>query len=92
MNVRQDVGRRPVELGNLTKLTSAGLILDGDTGLCLPPELQDTVFGRLAIADNDVPLCAAVTAFPLAALWVLALALVLLGLRRNGMQRQPAAS
>ena len=81
-------GPIPVELGNLTELTS--LAIDSDTGLCLPPELQDTVFGQLAL-DRDVPLCAAVTTLPPAALWVLALALVLLGLRRNGMEKQPAA-
>ena len=47
------------------------------------------MFGQLAL-DEDVPLCAAVTALPPAALWVLALALVVLGLRRNGMARQAA--
>ena len=71
-------GPIPVELGDLTKLTF--LTIDGDTGLCLPPEIQDTVFGQLALAD-DVPLCAAVTTLPPAASWVLALALVLLALR-----------
>ena len=83
-------GPIPVELGNLTGLTE--LSIDSDTGLCLPPEIQDTVFGRLAIVDNNVPLCDAVTALPLAALWMLALALVVLGLRRNGIERQPAGS
>lgn len=39
-------GPIPVELGDL-ELTS--LSIDGDTGLCLPAEIQDTVFGRLAI-------------------------------------------
>ena len=82
-------GPIPVELGNLTGLTD--LRIDSDTGLCLPPELQDTVFGQLAVVDNNVPLCAAVTALPLAALWLLAFALVVLGLRRNGMERQLAA-
>ena len=82
-------GPIPVELGNLTGLTE--LRIDSDTGLCLPPELQDTVFGQLAVVDNNVPLCAAVTALPLAALWLLAFALVVLGLRRNGMERQLAA-
>ena len=80
-------GPIPVEFGTLTELTL--LRIDSDTGLCLPPEIQDTVFGQLAL-DENVPLCAAVTALPLAALWVLALALAVLGLRRNGMQRQPA--
>ena len=80
-------GPIPVEFGTLTELTL--LRIDSDTGLCLPPEIQDTVFGQLAL-DENVPLCAAVTALPLAALWVLALALVVLGLRRNGMARQPA--
>ena len=84
----QQLERIPVELGNLTALTE--LRLDSDTGLCLPLEIQDTVFGQLAVVDNNIPLCAAVTALPLAALWLLALALVVLGLRRNGMERQPA--
>ena len=85
-------GPIPVELGNLTGLTV--LRIDSDTGLCLPPEIQDTdtVFGRLAVVDNNVLLCTAVTALPLAALWMLALALVVLGLRRNGIERQPAVS
>ena len=59
-------GPIPVELGNLTALTD--LSIDSDTGLCLPPEIQDTVFGRLAVVENNVPLCDAVTALPLAAL------------------------
>ena len=77
----QLTGPIPVELGNLTELTF--LRIDGGTGLCLPPEIQDTVFGQLALNDG-VPLCAAVTALPPAASWVLALALVVLGLRRCG--------
>ena len=81
-------GSIPVELGNLTAL--ANLSIDGGTGLCLPPEIQDTVFGQLAL-HNDVPLCDVVTAFPPAALWMLALVVVVLGLRRNGIERQPAA-
>ena len=81
-------GSIPVELGNLTAL--ANLSIDSGTGLCLPPEIQDTVFGRLAL-HNDVPQCDVVTAFPPAALWMLVLVLVVLGLRRNGMDRQPAA-
>ena len=48
-------GPIPVELGDLTELT--GLFIDGDTGLCLPTEIQDTEFGRLAIDNNNVPLC-----------------------------------
>ncbi len=82
-------GPIPIELGSLTELTF--LRIDGDTGLCLPPEVQDTVFGQLAL-DEDVPLCAAVTALPLAALWVLALALVVLGLRRQGYSGRLMAS
>ena len=81
-------GPIPVEFGNLTELTA--LQIDDDTGLCLPPEIQDTLFGRLAV-NNNVPLCAAVTAVPPPALWVLALALVVLGLRRHLTERQPAA-
>ena len=49
------------------------------------------MFGQLAL-DEDVPLCAAVTALPLAALWVLALALVVLGLRRQGYSGRLMAS
>ena len=75
----QLTGPIPVELGNLTELTF--LRIDGDTGLCLPPEIRDTVFGQLAL-DQGVPLCAAVTALPPVALWLLALGLVVLGLRR----------
>ena len=82
-------GAIPVELDNLTALTD--LSIDSGTGLCLPPEIQDTVFGQLAALHNDVPLCDVVTAFPPAALWMLALVLVVLGLRRNGVERQPAA-
>ena len=82
-------GPIPVDLGNLTRLTL--LTIDSDTGLCLPPEIQDTVFGRLAL-DQNVPLCAAVTDLPVAALWLLALALVVLGLHRKRMERQPTAS
>ena len=74
-------GPIPVEFGNLTALTL--LRIDSDTGLCLPPEIQDTVFGLLAL-QQSVPLCAAVTTLPLAALLMLATALVVLGLRRNG--------
>ena len=80
-------GPLPVELGNLTALTT--LRIDGNTGLCMPREMQGTVFGRLAVGQG-VPLCDPVTAFPLAAVCVLALALVVGGLRRRGMQRQPA--
>ena len=85
----QLTGPIPVELGNLTRLTL--LRIDSDTGLCLPPEIQDTVFGQLAL-DENVPLCAAVTALPPAALWVLALALVALGLRRHGYSGRLMAS
>ena len=79
-------GPIPVELGNLTELTF--LRIDSDTGLCLPSELEDTVFGQLAL-DQDVPSCAAVTTLPPAALWVpaLALAFALLALRRRGTER-----
>ena len=81
----QLTGPIPVELGNLTELTL--LRIDSDTGLCLPPEIQDTVFGQLAL-DENVLLCAAVTALPAATLWALALALVVLGLCRRGVERQ----
>ena len=81
-------GPIPIEFGTLTELTS--LRIDSDTGLCLPPEIQDTVFGQLAL-DENVLLCAAVTALPAATLWALALALVVLGLRRRGMERQRVA-
>ena len=73
-------GPIPVELGGLTRLTE--LAIDGDTGLCLPPEIQTTTFGQLAALENDVPLCDAVTALPPAASWMLTLALVVLGMRR----------
>ena len=46
-------GPIPVELGNLTALTT--LRIDSDTGLCLPREMQDTAFGRLATREG-VPL------------------------------------
>ena len=55
LNNNQLSGPIPVELGELTGLTE--LSIDGDTGLCLPAEIQDTVFGRLAIDNNNVPLC-----------------------------------
>ncbi len=48
-------GSIPVEFRNLTGLTN--LSIDSDTGLCLPPEIQDTPFGQLAVVDNNVPLC-----------------------------------
>ena len=82
-------GPIPLEFGTLTELTF--LRIDSDTGLCLPPEIQDTAFGQLAL-DENIPLCAAVTALPLAALWVLALALVALGLRRHGCSGRLMAS
>lgn len=47
-------GPIPVELGNLTALAS--LIIDNDTGLCLPAEMPETAFSRLAVED-DVPFC-----------------------------------
>ena len=47
-------GPIPLELGNLARL--AELLIDSDTGLCLPPAIQETAFGRLAVG-NDVPLC-----------------------------------
>ena len=47
-------GPIPLELGNLTRL--ANLLIDSDTGLCLPPAIQETAFGRLAVGNN-VPLC-----------------------------------
>ena len=47
-------GPIPLELGNLTRL--AQLLIDSDTGLCLPPAIQETAFGRLAVGNN-VPLC-----------------------------------
>ena len=58
LNNNQLSGPIPVELGELTGLTE--LEIDGDTGLCLPAEIQDTVFGRLAIG-NYVPLCTALS-------------------------------
>ena len=73
-------GPIPSELGQLTRLNL--LSIDDDTGLCLPPRIQDTAFGRLAI-ENDVPLCNTVPALPGAALWILAVALVMVGLRRT---------
>ena len=48
-------GPIPVELGSLTALRLLGL--DSDTGLCLPPSIQETVFGQAA-ARSGVPLCA----------------------------------
>ena len=48
-------GPIPRELGQLTNLKA--LELDRHTGLCLPPEIQDTVFGRLAVDNNNGPLC-----------------------------------
>ena len=84
----QLTGPIPVELGNLTGLTR--LTIDSDTGLCVPPEMQESVFGRLAVVENAVPLCDAVTALPGVAWWVLVLALAALGLRRSGLQRQTA--
>ena len=48
----QLTGPIPVELRGLTELTV--LSIDGDTGLCLPPKIQDAVFGRLARVENDV--------------------------------------
>ena len=71
-------GPIPSELGQLTGLRY--LSIDGDTGLCIPPQIQDTVFGRLAIDQNGVPLCGAVPTLPVLAAWGLALALLLFGL------------
>ena len=71
-------GPIPSELGQLTGLRY--LSIDGDTGLCIPPQIQDTVFGRLAVDQNGVPLCGAVPTLPMLAAWGLALALLLLGL------------
>ncbi len=65
-------GPIPVELGELTNLVE--LTIDGDTGLCLPRQIQATVFGRLAIGQG-VPLCSDVPALPIGAVWVLAAAL-----------------
>ena len=47
-------GSIPPELGNLNQIVE--LLIDGDTGLCLPPAIQETAFGRLAV-DAGVPLC-----------------------------------
>ena len=55
LSVNQLSGPIPVELGNLTALRSLGL--DSDTGLCLPPSLQETAFGQTAVRLG-VPLCA----------------------------------
>ncbi len=65
-------GPIPVELGELTNLVE--LTIDGDTGLCLPRQIQETVFGRLAV-DQGVPLCADVPALPIGAVWLLAASL-----------------
>ena len=54
LNSNQLSGPIPVEFGNLTELTT--LKIDSDTGLCLPAEIRETAFGRLAIRKN-VPLC-----------------------------------
>ncbi len=51
-------GPIPLELGQLNQLES--LTIDNDTGLCLPPEMRDAAFGRLAIAEN-LALCDGVT-------------------------------
>ena len=85
----QLTGPIPVELERLTQLNRLGI--DADTGLCLPPQIRDTVFGLLAV-DNNVPLCGAVAILPPVALWVLAVVLVGVGSalaagtnsRRNG--------
>ena len=71
-------GPIPSELGQLTGLRY--LSIDGDTGLCIPPQIRDTVFGRLAFDQNGVPLCGAVPTLPVLAAWGLALAFLLLGL------------
>ena len=55
LSLNQLSGPIPVELGNLTALRSLGL--DSDTGLCLPPSLQETAFGQAAVRLG-VPLCA----------------------------------
>ena len=65
-------GPIPVELGELTNLVE--LTIDGDTGLCLPRQIQETVFGRLAV-EQGVPLCADVPALPIGAVWLLAASL-----------------
>ena len=60
-------GPIPLELGQST----GEFALDGDTGLCLPAEIQDTAFGEMVTSGalrvingewktfNNVPLCAA---------------------------------
>ena len=79
----------PPELGQLTGLRY--LSIDGDTGLCILPQIQDTAFGRLAIDQNGVPLCGAVPTLPALAAWGLALALLLLGLHlMSGNPGRPA--
>ena len=82
-------GPIPPELGQLTGLRY--LSIDGDTGLCIPAQIQDTVFGRLAINQNGVPLCGAVPTLPVLAAWGLALALLLIGLHlMSGNAVRPA--
>ena len=85
-------GPIPPELGRLTGLKS--LRIDNDTGLCLAPQLQHTVFGRLAIDDNGVPLCSAVPTLPVLATWALAFAVVVrtwcAGSSRPVVTREPS--
>ena len=78
-------GPIPVEMGNLTELEH--LSLDSRSGLCLPPEIQETVFGRLA-RERQVRLCGAVPAVPAAGLWVMAFALIGLGCAVDARRRK----
>ena len=47
--------------------------------------------GHPGLRQRNIPSCADVTVLPAAALWLLALALVVLGLRRKGKERHATA-
>jgi len=61
-----------------------------------PPRTGSLVPGRAAsghpgLRPRNIPSCADVPVLPAAALWVLALALIVLGLRRKGKERHATA-